>query len=58
MASKERLERRIQEEPYGSAAEAPECVVESGNEDPGSYAVVRRRFLPRAGEGSVYRRIG
>ena len=56
--SKERLKRRIQEEKYGSVAETPECVVESGNEDPGSYAIVWRRFLRRAGEGTVYRRIG
>lgn len=58
MISKERLKRRILEEPHGSAAEALECVVESGNEDLGSYAVVWRRFLRRAREGTVYRRIG
>ncbi len=55
MVSKERLKRRILENPNGSVADALACVVESGNEELGSYAVVWRRFLQRAREGSVYR---
>ena len=58
MASKDRLKRRILAEPNGKVAEALECVVESGNEELGSYAIVWRRFLRRARDGTVYRHIG
>lgn len=54
MISKERLRRRILESPNGGVAEALESIVESGNEELESYAVVWRRFLQRAREGKVY----
>lgn len=55
MAAKERLRSRVLENPHGSVAEALACVVESGNEELGSYAVVWRRFLQRAREDTVFR---
>ena len=56
--AKERLRKRILENPEGPVAKALERVVNSGNEELGTYGLVWKRFLERARRGTIFMRRG